>query len=118
MSKLKISRKRLRLGKYTHGYENLTSEQLHGLLWLLGEWSCRANRDGSVDGCHPRARGALHALVWFRVRPLDIDEAKALMRGARPRERVKFCTSQGCSYEKGHTAACLVPGALDAEDVR
>lgn len=37
-------RDELRLGKYTRKYADLTGEQLAGLLWLLGEYTARAER--------------------------------------------------------------------------
>lgn len=79
---LMIDRDELQLGKYTKGYANLTDEQLHGLLWLLGEWSCRADHDGSVKGGHARGQAALKALRSFNRNPFTLEEAQELMRDA------------------------------------
>jgi hypothetical protein len=85
-----LDRQRLRMGKYTRAYADLTSDQLVGLLWLLGEWSGRAQEDGSLIGNKSRATEAIAALRLFHRYPLTDEEAKALMRDAgRPlRERV------------------------------
>ena len=83
MKKLCIDRVDLRLGKYTNRYHELTSEQLHGLLWLLGEWSCRVREDGTIGARKARGKAAIEALREFHHRPLTIDEVKALMRSAR-----------------------------------
>lgn len=84
---LVLDRESLRLGKYTKGYDKLTSEQLHGLLWLLGEWACRAHPDGGVTGCHTRAIDALAALRQFTRKPLTLDEVQQLMRDAARKPR-------------------------------
>jgi hypothetical protein len=84
---LVLDREALRLGKYTKGYDKLTPEQLHGLLWLLGEWACRAHPDGGVTGCHTRAIEALAALRGFTHKPLTLDEAQQLMRDAARKPR-------------------------------
>ena len=81
---LMLDRDELGLGKYTKGYANLTDKQLHGLLWLLGEWSCRADHDGSVKGGHARGQAALKALRSFNRNPFTLDEAQELMRDAAP----------------------------------
>lgn len=84
---LVLDREALRLGKYTRGYDKLTSEQLHGLLWLFGEWACRAHPDGGVTGCHTRAIEALAAMRQFARKPLTLDEVQALMRDAARKPR-------------------------------
>lgn len=75
-----LDREVLRLGKYTVGFDRLTNAQLHGLLWLLGEWATRAREDGSYQGSDERARAALEALRTFKSRPLTLEEAKDLIR--------------------------------------
>jgi hypothetical protein len=80
---LTLDRESLRLGKYTQGYENLTSTQLEGLLWLLGEWSCRVHEDGTFGANKARAQAAFDALRVFHRKPLTLEEVKALMRKAR-----------------------------------
>lgn len=82
---LVIERQELRRGKYTSGYDKLTSDQLHGLLWLLGEWSCRAHADGTLSANRPRGEAARRALCRFPRDPLTLEEAKALMRKAARR---------------------------------
>ncbi len=82
MSKLCLDRESLRLGKYTARYAELTSEQLQGLLWLLGEWSCRVHSDGSLGANVARAQVAIDALREFPRKPFTVDEARALMRDA------------------------------------
>jgi len=81
MKELTLDRESLRLGKYTNCYANLTPLQLEGLLWLLGEWSCRV-REGKFVGNKNRARVALKTLQEFHRKPLDRDEVRALMRDA------------------------------------
>lgn len=78
---------RLRLadGKYTKQYADLTLDQLHGLFWLLGEWSVRARSEVPVQkglGGESRMGFARNALVRFDRQPMGIDEVKALMRAA------------------------------------
>jgi hypothetical protein len=82
---INVEREKLRLGKYTSGYEKLTPEQLQGLLWLLGEWSCRADEDGTLRANKGRAEAARKALCRFTRNPLTVDEARALMREAARR---------------------------------
>lgn len=72
----------LRLGKYTARYADLTSDQLQGLLWLLGEWSSRVRHDGTFGGNKARAQAAIDALREFHRKPLTLGEAQALMRDA------------------------------------
>lgn len=79
---LTLDRESLRLGKYTRGYENLTSTQLEGLLWLLGEWSCRVHEDGTFGANKSRAQAAFHALREFSRKPLTLEEVKSLIRKA------------------------------------
>jgi hypothetical protein len=79
---LALSRKELKLGKYTSGYDKLTSDQFQGLLWLLGEWSCRAQEDGTLTANKGRAYAARKALMEFTRNPLTLDEVRALMRKA------------------------------------
>jgi hypothetical protein len=74
-----LSREKLRMGKYTRAYARLTSDELEGLLWLLGEWSVRR------DGGHPRADVALEALRNFSHEPLTLEEVYPLMRAAKRR---------------------------------
>lgn len=70
-----LDRERLRMGKYTRGLEKLTSDQLHGLLWLVGEWAVRGDND------HPRSVAAKKAILEFFHDPLTLEEVYALMRG-------------------------------------
>jgi hypothetical protein len=79
---LTLDRESLRLGKYTRGYENLTPTQLEGLLWLLGEWSCRVHEDGTFGANKARAQAAFDALRVFHRKPLTLEEVKALIRKA------------------------------------
>jgi len=74
---LTISREVLKMGKYTRGFDKLTTDQLHGLLWLLGEWTVRG------DNGHPRSEAARAALKEFNQAPLTLEEAHELMRNAR-----------------------------------
>ena len=60
---LSIDRGALRMGKYTRSFDNLTTDQLHGLLWLLGEWTIRG------DNGHPRSEAAREALKLFGREP-------------------------------------------------
>lgn len=76
----------LRLGKYTHQFADLTSDEIAGLLWLLGEYVVRAERIfPRVDEVSPgdRRRIAAHnALVATRTQacvPI-LSQAKQLMR--------------------------------------
>ena len=79
---LTLDRNHLNLGKYTKRYAELTPDQLTGLLWLLGEWSCRVRPDGSL-GCNKnRAKVALETLQKFHKEPLGREEVRALMREA------------------------------------
>ena len=80
---LTLDREELRLGKYTKGCERWTPEQLRGLLWLLGEWTCRVDHDGSVKGAHARGQAAFKALLNFNRNPLTIDEVQELMRNSK-----------------------------------
>lgn len=75
-----LDREKLRDGKYTRGLEKLTSDQLHGLLWLVGEWAVRCDND------HPRSVAAKKAILNFFHDPLTLEEVYALMRG-EPRSR-------------------------------
>ena len=77
-----LNRQELKLGKYTRGYADLTSDQLTGLLWLLGEWSCRVHSDGSLGANKNRAKVALETLQKFHREPLGREEVMALMRDA------------------------------------
>lgn len=72
-TELCINRAVLRRGKYTRAYADLTSPQLFGLLWLIGEWSVR-------DGPHPRRVAAGAAIRRFSQAPLTLDEAREYMR--------------------------------------
>lgn len=74
---LSIERETLRMGKYTRGFDKLTTDQLHGLLWLLGEWTVRG------DNGHPRSTAAREALKTFNDKPCTLEEVHELMRGAR-----------------------------------
>lgn len=76
-NKIVLDREELGFGKYTNAYAGISSDQMEGLLWLLGEWSIR----GDID--HPRAQAAKKALLEFSHSPLTRDEVGALMRGAR-----------------------------------
>ena len=83
---LTVSRKSLRLGKYTNRFADLTSDQLNGLLWLVGEFSSRAVPDEfkveeQVGGMR-RWAAALNAMASFGNRPLGLEEVRALMRQA------------------------------------
>lgn len=79
MNELTIDREKLRLGKYTRGFEKLTSDQLQGLLWLFGEWAVRSDWEDPM-GRHPRSKAAFKAMLNFRYKPMTIDEVMALMR--------------------------------------
>jgi len=85
MKELTLDRESLRLGKYTNCYANLTPLQLEGLLWLLGEWSCRVRPDGSLGANKNRARVALEKLQSFHREPIGLEEVKVLMREAARR---------------------------------
>ena len=74
---LSIDRETLRMGKYTRSFDKLTTDQLHGLLWLLGEWTIRG------DNGHPRSEAAREALKLFGRNPLTIDEAHEVIRKAQ-----------------------------------
>ena len=76
MTTITLDRENLRQGKYTRAYKDLTSDQLEGLLWLLGEWAIRHG------GNHPRAEAAQKALLEFSNTPLGIEEVKSLIRKA------------------------------------
>lgn len=78
---LTIDREKLRFGKYTRGYSELSSEQLNGLLWLLGEWSCRSSLSDPM-GSHWRSKFAFEALLKFSRKPLTLNDVTALMRKA------------------------------------
>ncbi len=78
-----LEREQLRLGKYTRAYADLTADQLSGLLWLLGEWSCRVRSDGTLGANKARAGAAIRALRQFHRKPFTREEARALMRNAR-----------------------------------
>lgn len=73
-----LDRPSLQLGKYTRAYANLSPEQLQGLLWLVGEWSVRAQ----TNHYHPRAKAALRLLTDFGSEPLTLEQVKAEMRAA------------------------------------
>jgi len=75
--KIIIDREKLSFGKYTKRYADLSSDQMAGLLWLLGEWSARH------DNHHPRSQAAKKALMEFSRAPLTLEEVKALMRSVR-----------------------------------
>lgn len=81
---LVLDRPNLRLGKYTRCYSELTSDQLNGLLWLLGEWSGRVryNRSLGKNAGGRRGQAAIDALQEFRRDPIGLEEVKALMRKA------------------------------------
>lgn len=77
--KLVLDRESLWLGKYTRGFDKLSSEQLEGLLWLIGEWSVRSSLEDPM-GYHPRSKAAFKAMLEFKRKPLTREEAMALMR--------------------------------------
>jgi hypothetical protein len=73
----------LKLGKYTSGFEKMTIEQVMGLLWLLGEWSCRDESlpvEPSETKGHRRKATARNALLEFCRKKLTLEEVKQLMR--------------------------------------
>jgi hypothetical protein len=83
MSDLSIDREALRRGKYTAKYADLTAEQLHGLLWLLGEWSSRATPEGDYAGSASRAFAARTALLDFHRHPLTSAQVRSLMQASQ-----------------------------------
>jgi hypothetical protein len=72
---LTLDREKLRMGKYTKSYADLTPDELEGLLWLLDEWTIRGDSD------HPRAVAARKALL-SRER-FTLDRAHEVIRNAR-----------------------------------
>ena len=83
MDQITLDRERLRLGKYFGRYAKLTSDQMYGLLWLLGEWSIRADEEeGKYIGNEARSIAARKALLEFHMKPLTLDQAMRLMRDA------------------------------------
>jgi hypothetical protein len=74
-------RERVRLGKYTHGMENLTEGELAGLLWLLGEYEVRSGY--LTDDPHSRRTVAHNAIIDFmRNKRRTLDLVMELMRKA------------------------------------
>lgn len=63
MTESTLNREKLREGKYTRSFAQLTSDQLEGSLW----WSIREGSD------HPRVVVALEAIKNFRYEPLTLE---------------------------------------------
>lgn len=87
---LPIDREKLALNKYARWAKDLTTDQLLGLLGLIGEFSYRA-RPGDyplegVVGADRRKVAALRALARFNSHPLTDNEARRFIRAAmRPK---------------------------------
>ena len=75
---LSIDRETLRMGKYTRRFADLTTDQLNGLLWLLGEWTIRG------DNGHRRSIAARKALLSGQR--FTLEEAHEVIRNAREEE--------------------------------
>lgn len=80
--------------KYTKRFMSMTADQLHGLLWLVGEFVARSSRDefspkGHVGGAR-RKYGALQEIGKYRVEhtPKGVDEVRQYIRECMlPNER-------------------------------
>lgn len=75
LNEIVLDREELKFGKYTRSYAKLSSEQMEGLLWLLGEWTIRGDND------HPRSVAAKKALLEFHQEPLSKQQVHELIRG-------------------------------------
>lgn len=95
-------RHELAFGKYTKWIAELSCDQLHGLLWLVGEFAMRDSGRRDVDAVgspgERRHDAALNAIARFRHDPLVIREVHELMRkaarGAPPIELVQTLAAE------------------------
>ncbi len=70
-------------GKYTHWMAEFSSDQLAGLLWLVGEYAVRTSAMQELpatSGGERRRVGASNAIANFRREPLTLDDAKQYIR--------------------------------------
>lgn len=70
--------------KYTNWMAHLSTDQLAGLLWLVGEFAARASRSdyptGEATGGERRKVAALRAIADFRKTPMGRDDVRRYIR--------------------------------------
>ena len=100
---LSLSRKELRLGKYTRWAADLTPDEMLALLWVVGEFGCRSSPDDPEYpplGLFSLARKEVgrQMLVGFvHGSPLTLEQAREQVRRAVMRIRSPQSRASGSS---------------------
>ena len=82
---LTLDREQLQLGKYTSWAAGLSTDELHALLWMVGEYGVRSCAEDAAassghDGRREAGRKAIVRIVSGQ--PMTLEQAKAAIRSA------------------------------------
>lgn len=80
---LNLDRDQLRLGKYTSWAAELSTDELHALLWMVGEYGIRSSAEDAAksSGHEGRREAGRKAIVQIvNGQRMTLEQAKAAIR--------------------------------------
>lgn len=106
--------KTLATGKYTKWAASLTMEHISGVLWLVGEFTCRPEPTGDGTPADRRAAGALLALRRFGAQPMSVDEVRSYIAQCATEQDppLKYVTAEGFAIGKLQEQVDSLDGVL------